>query len=96
MPHISYNIGTYGLLDICIPSAHGSAALMLWVYISGKPILPALQILHGHTYCIYGPAFMHIHNTLLFELVYCTVFTIIIEKLCSNYHLFKQLQHYNT
>ena len=31
---------------ICMPSAHGPAALGLWVFISGKSLVPMLQLLH--------------------------------------------------
>ena len=34
---------------ICPPSALGPAALGLRVYISGRPLVPVLQLLHVHT-----------------------------------------------
>ena len=39
--HDSCNVGTSGLPDIY---TLGPAALMLWVYISGKPLVPMLQL----------------------------------------------------
>ena len=42
--HNSCNMGTRGLPDIYTPSALGPAALVLWVYISGKPLVPMLQL----------------------------------------------------
>ena len=39
--HNSCNMGTRGLPP---PSALGPAALVLWVYISGKPLVPILQL----------------------------------------------------
>ena len=46
---------------ICPPSALGPAALGLRVYISGRPLVPVLQMLHsifyGEYYTIYAGAF---------------------------------------
>ena len=39
--HNSYNMSTRGLPDIY---TLGPAALVLWVYISGKPLVPMLQL----------------------------------------------------
>ena len=53
--HNSCNMGTRGLPDIY---TLGPAALVLWVYISGKPLLPMLQlyivilVLKESFYCI--------------------------------------------
>ena len=47
--HNSCNMGTRGLPDIYTLSP---AALVLWVYISGKPLMPMLQ-LYNNTYVIY-------------------------------------------
>ena len=41
-------MGTHGLPDT--PSVLGPATLMLWVYISGKPLLPHVTAI---TYCAY-------------------------------------------
>ena len=55
--HNSCNMGTRGLPDIYTPSALGPVALMLWVYISGKPLVPMLQL-----YNIYIYIYIYIYN----------------------------------
>ena len=43
--HITCNMGTHGLPDMYAQSL-GPAALGLWAYISGKSLMPMLQLLH--------------------------------------------------
>ena len=70
MIHITFNMGSWDLPDMYIPSALGPAALGLYAYISGKSLLPMLQLIHVYwAITSYYPGNnYHIHPVFNFDL----------------------------